>query len=163
MNNFSVTVSRILQQVVRYLNPFMRLVLGSRAHRMMSSRLMLLSFTGRKTGRAYTTPVSYVREGTDLLVPGGGAWWKNLASGSARVRLQGKWQAVTPEVIREPKQLSATLGRMLAVNPAIAVFTGIRLGQDGLPNPKSLDREHQRGFVVVRLHMDGENQTSTAA
>jgi deazaflavin-dependent oxidoreductase (nitroreductase family) len=163
MNNFSVTVSRILQQVVRYLNPFMRLVLGSRAHGMMSSQLMLLSFTGRKTGRAYTTPVSYVREGTDLLVPGGGAWWKNLASGGARVRLQGTWQAVTPEVIQEPKQLSATLGRMLGTNPAIAVFTGIRLGQDGRPNPTSLDRERQRGFVVVRLHINGENQTSTAA
>jgi hypothetical protein len=52
---------------------------------------------------------------------------------------------------------------MLVVNPAIAVFTGIRLGQDGLPNPKSLDRERQRGFVVVRLHIDGENQTSSAA
>ena len=72
MNNMSVVVSRVLQIVVRYFNPIMRLVLGSRAHRMMSGQLMLLSFTGRRTGRSYTTPVSYVREGTDLLVPGGG-------------------------------------------------------------------------------------------
>jgi deazaflavin-dependent oxidoreductase (nitroreductase family) len=163
MNNFSVSVSRILQRVTHYLNPFMRLVLGSRAHGMMSTRLMLLSFTGRKTGRAYTTPVSYVREGTDLLVPGGGAWWKNLAGGGVRVRLQGTWRAVTPEVIQEPKQLSVTLGRMLVVNPAIAVFTGIHLGPDGRPNPTLLDRERERGFVVVRLHIDGENQTSSAA
>src|SRR5712692_4779794 len=117
MNNMSVVVTRVLQSVVRYLNPFMRLVLGSRAHRMMSGRLMLLSFTGR----SYTTPVSYVREGTNLLVPGGGAWWKNLTSGTARVRLQGTWHVVTPEVIREPVALSAVLGRMLAINPAIAV------------------------------------------
>src|SRR6266571_4763906 len=74
MNNMSVVVSRVLQIVVRYFNPIMRLVLGSRAHRMMSGQLMLLSFTGRRTGRSYTTPVSYVREGTNLLVPGGGAW-----------------------------------------------------------------------------------------
>src|SRR6266849_2779256 len=72
MNNMSVVVSRVLQSVVRYFNPFMRLVLGSRAHRMMSGQLMLLSFTGRRTGRSYITPVSYVREGTNLLVPGGG-------------------------------------------------------------------------------------------
>src|SRR5207245_11321247 len=71
MNNMSVVVSRVLQSVVRYFNPFMLLVLGSRAHRMMSGRLIRLSFTGRRTGRSYTTPVSYVREGTDLLVPGG--------------------------------------------------------------------------------------------
>src|SRR5260370_7708107 len=125
MNNMSVVVRRGVQRVVRYFNPFMRLVLGSRAHRMMSGRLLLLSFTGRRTGRSYTTPVSFVREGTNLLVPAGGAWWKNLTSGTARVRLQGTWHVITPEVIREPVALSAVLGRMLAINPAIAVFTVI--------------------------------------
>jgi len=156
MNNMSEVVSRVLQSVMRYFNPFMRLVLGSRAHRMMSGRLMLLSFTGRRTGRSYTTPVSYVREGTYLLVPGGGAWWRNLTSGTARVRLQGTWHVVTPEVIREPVALSAVLGRMLAINPAIAVFTGIRPGSDGQPLAKSLERERRRGFVVVRLHLSAE-------
>jgi len=32
MNNMSVVVSRVLQSVMRYFNPFMRLVLASRAH-----------------------------------------------------------------------------------------------------------------------------------
>ena len=156
MNNMSVLLSRVLQSVVRYSNPFMRLVLGSRAHRMMSGQLMLLSFTGRRTGRSYTTPVSYVREGTNLFVPGGGAWWRNLTSGTARVRLQGTWRVVTPEVIQEPVALSAVLGRMLAINPAIAVFTGIPLGSDGRPFARSLERERRRGFVVVRLHLSAE-------
>jgi hypothetical protein len=156
MNNMSVVVSRVLQIAMRYFNPIMRLVLGSRAHRMMSGQLMLLSFTGRRTGRSYTTPVSYVREGTNLLVPGGGAWWKNLTSCTARVRLQGTWHVVTPEVIREPVALSAVLGRMLAINPAIAVFTGILPGSDGRPFAESLERERRRGFVVVRLHLSAE-------
>ena len=39
INNMSVTVSRILQRTMRYLNPFMRLVLAGRAHRIMSGRL----------------------------------------------------------------------------------------------------------------------------
>src|SRR3979409_738610 len=147
MNKMSAVVSRVQQGVAGYFNPFMRLVLGSKAHRMMSGQSMLLSFTGRRTGRSYTTPVSYVREGTDLLVPGGGAWWKNLTSGTATVRLQGKWHVVTPEVIREPVALSAVLGRMLAINPALAVFTGIRLGSDGRPFARSLERERRRGFV----------------
>ena len=158
IDTISVTVSRILQRVIRYFNPLMRFVLGSKAHTMMSRRLMLLSFTGRKTGRSYTTPVSYVREGTDLLVPGGGAWWKNLASGTARVRLRGEWQVVTAEVIREPRALSEILGRMLAANPAIALFTGIRQGPDGRPNAESLERERRRGFVVVRLSTDNLRQ-----
>lgn len=156
MNNMSVVVSRALKSVMRYFNPFIRLVLGSKAHRMMSGRLMLLSFTGRRSGRSYTTPVSYVREGANLLVPGGGAWWKNLTSGAARVRLQGTWHVVTPEVIREPLALSAVLGQMLAMNPAIGVFTGIPRGSDGQPLAKSLEREWRRGFVVVRLHLNSQ-------
>jgi deazaflavin-dependent oxidoreductase (nitroreductase family) len=163
INNMSVAVSRVLQRVVRYLNPLMRLVLAGRAHRIMSGRLVLLSFTGRRTGRSYTTPVSYVRDGSDLLIPGGGAWWKNLTTGSARVRLQGTWHVVTSEVIQEPGALSKVLGRMLAVNPAIAVFTGIRPGPDGRPVAKSLERECRRGFVVVRLHINGEVSSAEAA
>lgn len=33
---------------------------------------MLISFAGRKTGKAYRQPVSYVRHGDTLLTPGGG-------------------------------------------------------------------------------------------
>jgi deazaflavin-dependent oxidoreductase (nitroreductase family) len=135
----------------------MRFVLESRAHQMMSGRLVLLSFTGRKTGRSYKTPVSYVREGSDLLVPGGGAWWQNLTSGTALVRLQGAWHVVTPQVVQEPEALSEVLGRMLAVNPAISVFTGIWPGPGGRPLAEALERECRRGFVVVRLQMNGES------
>ena len=156
INEASVTVSRVMQRVVRFFNPLMRFVLASRAHRVMSGQLMLLSYVGRRTGLSYTTPVSYLREGSDLLVPGGGGWWKNLTTGTARVRLQGDWRVVTAELIREPAVLSDVLGRMLKANPAIAVFTGIRPGSDGRPVPESLDRERRRGFVVVRLHINGE-------
>ena len=74
-------LSRVLQRIVRYFNPVARFLLATRLHSLMSGRLMLVSFTGRKTGRSYTTPVSYVRVGDSLLVPGGGAWWKNLEVG----------------------------------------------------------------------------------
>jgi hypothetical protein len=45
---------------------------------------------------------------------------------------------------------------MLAINPALAVFTGIRPGSDGRPFVESLERERRRGFVVVRLHVRAE-------
>src|SRR5207302_8638507 len=93
-------LSRVLQRLVRYFNPVTRFLLATRLHSLMSGQLMLLSFTGRKTGRSYTTPVSYVRAGDSLLVPGGGAWWRNLEGTSqTQVCLRGLWSAVTPEVI----------------------------------------------------------------
>jgi deazaflavin-dependent oxidoreductase (nitroreductase family) len=115
---------------------------------------MLLSFTGRKTGRSYVTPVSYVREGSSLLVPGGGAWWKNLGNGRpARVRLRGVWTTVTPELVSEPVALAEIMRRMLAANSAIAMFTGIKPGPHGRPDADALERERQRGFIVVRLQL----------
>ena len=60
-------------------------------------------------------------------------------------------------VIYEPDELSETLGRMLAANPAIALFTGIRPETNRRPITESLDRERNRGFVIVRLHINNED------
>lgn len=42
---------------------------------------MLVSFRGRKSGKAYQQPVSYVPDGDTLLTPGGGKWKVNLLEG----------------------------------------------------------------------------------
>jgi deazaflavin-dependent oxidoreductase (nitroreductase family) len=158
-------MSRILQRAVRFFNPVTRFLLQTPLHPLMSGRVMLLSFTGRKTGRTYTTPVSYVREGNSLLVPGGGAWWRNLETGPpARVRLRGVWGEVSAEIVKEPTLLADTMQRMLAENPAVGVFTGIRPSPDGRPDRIALERERQRGFVVVRLCLgDSSRQAQSVA
>lgn len=151
---FALLVSRFLQRLMIALNPVNKFILAGRLHPLASGGLMLLNFRGRVSGRWFTTPVSYVRIGDDLLVPGGGGWWKNLASGPVRVRLQGAWRSVTPEVISEPAPLSELLGRMVGANRLVAVFLGIRIRSDGLPELASIERARQKGIVVVRLHLD---------
>jgi hypothetical protein len=37
----------------------MKLVLRSPAHGVVSKTILLITFTGRKSGKTYTTPVSY--------------------------------------------------------------------------------------------------------
>ena len=151
-----VLISRVLQRSMIVLNPVMRLILGGRLHRLASANLMLLNFRGRVSGRSFTTPVSYVEIGDDLYVPGGGAWWRNLAGGPIKVRLDGEWLSVTPAVISESTAMSAALARMIARRPLVGLFTAIRVGNDGLPTPASLERARTRhGLVVVRLHLDG--------
>ena len=149
--NMPVILSRILQRLSRAGSPVARLLLSGGTHRLMSRQLLILRFTGRKTGRTYATTVSYVQEGDALLVPGGGKWWKNLMSGPVAVRLRGEWLPVTSEVIDESRAMADALGRMMAANPALSVFTGIPRGPDGRPDSKSLERERSRGFVLVRL------------
>lgn len=152
MNRMSLVVSRVLQRLSRAASPLMSLLLSGGTHRLMSSQLLIVRFTGRRTGRTFATPVSYVQEGSELLIPGGGKWWKNLMSGQAMVRLRGSWMPVSgSDVIDQQDEMSKVLGRMMAANPALSVFTGIRRGPDGQPDSKSLERELSRGFVIVRL------------
>jgi deazaflavin-dependent oxidoreductase (nitroreductase family) len=70
----------------------------------MSPRLLLLTFTGRKSGKAFTTPIRYVQEGETLRLkvlvkyP----WWKNLhEQPTVRVLLRGKWHTGRAEVLPE--------------------------------------------------------------
>ncbi len=155
MNNMSVVVSRVLQSGVRYFNPYA--VVSRQQSAPDDERSTDASVVHRPADLALIYDSRQLRaRGHKPTRARRGAWWKNLTSGTARVRLQGTWHVVTPEVIREPVALSAVLGRMLAINPAIAVFTGIRPGSDGRPFAESLERERLRGFVVVRLHLRAE-------
>ena len=43
---------------------------------------------------------------------------------------------------------------MLAANQAISAFTGVLPGPDGRPDAGALERQRQRGFLVVRLRLD---------
>ncbi len=62
---------------------------------------MLLSFRGRKTGKSYLQPVSYVSDGDTLLTPGGGKWKLNLREDEpVRVYLRGRYVLARPEFIR---------------------------------------------------------------
>jgi hypothetical protein len=150
-----IAMSRALEGIANRFNPIARRILSSRFHGVMSRRLMLLTVTGRRTARAYTMPVSYVEDGGGLLVPSGGRWKKNLGEGRpARVQLRGESLDVTSELITDPDALADVLGRMLQLNPAIALFTGIWRGPDGRPDQSALDRMRSRGFAVARLRLD---------
>lgn len=158
-----VTVSRILQRASIFMSPVTRFFLAGPLHRLMSRNLLLLSFNGRVTGRWYKTPVSYVRDGDDLLIPGGGKWWKNLAAGPVSVRLRGEWRLVTAQVISDREVMAESLARMIDLKPIVSLFTGIRRGPDRLPDPESLDRERKRGFVVVRLQLTEDSPPTVQA
>jgi len=68
-------------------------LLRSRLHFLVSHGLMLITVTGRKTGRQYTTAIAYVRDGQWVVFFSGRhlTWIKNLEGGApVTVRLRGK-------------------------------------------------------------------------
>ena len=93
-------------------NNVMSWILRSPLHGMLSNGMMLITVTGRKTGKAYTTPVGYYRNDGYLwvLTSRDRTWWKNL-QGGAEVDLLLKREPV--KAFAEPElDETAAEGRM---------------------------------------------------
>ena len=77
------------------INPLVVTILRSPAHWLLSLGLMLITVTGRRTGRRYTIPVGYQREGDLLTILVSEApkkqWWRNFYDPApVEVRVRGK-------------------------------------------------------------------------
>jgi len=146
---------RIQQRVFRVLNVPMRAVLGLPFATPLSGRLMLVFLTGRRTGKSYRQPVSYVRDGTVLLTPGGGNWKLNLADGRPeRIRLGGKDVLARPEIVSDAGEIERLLAVMTAANPMAGRFVAIPTGPDGRLDRARLDAAVRYGFRIIRWHLD---------
>jgi len=142
------------------LNIPMRVLLGLPFPTPLSERLMLVSFTGRKTGKAYRQPVSHVQQGDTLLTPGGGKWKLNLREGQlVRIRLRGRDVLAQPELIRDPDEIERLLAVMTAANPSVSAFVGIPKGPDGRLDRGRLEIAVSYGFRIVRWHLGAEAAT----
>jgi len=131
----------------------MRLVLSAPFPTPLGGRLMLAYLTGRRTGRHYRQPVSYVRDGQVLLTPGGGRWTANLLDGRpVLLRVKGRDITAIPEVLNDPTQVEALLDTIAAANPAAAHFVPLPRSGDGRLQPEPLRQAIGHGFGVVRWH-----------
>jgi hypothetical protein len=154
---------RIQQRVFRVLNVPMRAVLGLPFATPLSGRLMLVFLTGRRTGKSYRQPVSYVRDGTVLLTPGGGNWKLNLSDGRPeRIRLRGRDVLARPQMVGDPDEIERLLGVMTAANPMADRFVAIPKGPDGRLDRARLDAAVRHGFRIIRWHLAAESLPSPA-
>jgi len=78
----------------RVANPVLRWLLRSRLHWLSSRWLLLLSYEGHRSGRRFTTPVLYVRDGDAFVVTtvrDPAVWWRNFSDGHpATLRVRGE-------------------------------------------------------------------------
>jgi hypothetical protein len=137
--------------VFRIINVPMRFVLGLPISTPLGKRLMLVHLSGRKTGRHFRQPVSYVRDEETLLTPGGGRWKLNLVPEQpTRVHIRGRDILLRPELVRDPAEVERLLGVMSANNPMVGRFVPIPKGADGRYEPDRLNLAIEHGFCIVR-------------
>jgi deazaflavin-dependent oxidoreductase (nitroreductase family) len=140
--------------MMRQVNRVMRLLLGFPFPTPLSGRLMLLTHTGRRTGRRYRQPISYVRAGEVLLTPGGGRWTRNLRDGEpVTVRLRGRDRTARPELIRDPDDVDRLLRLMRDRNPRLVSFVPF-LERDAAIDRAELETALRHGFCIVRWHLE---------
>ena len=85
--------SAFFRTMIKIQNPMMKRLLKSPLHFFVSGSFMLITFTGRKSGTVYTTPVQYRRydDTVYVITSEGYTWWKNLRGGAdVALRIQGK-------------------------------------------------------------------------
>ena len=147
---------RVQSRAFRIINVPMRTVLALPFGTPLGGRLMLAFITGRKSGKVYRQPLSYVRDGSTLLTPGGGNWKLNLRPEvPVRLRLRGKDVMATPEIVSDVAGVGTLLTQMAAASPRSAAFTGIPRGPDGRLDEASLANAVRYGFRIVRWHPEG--------
>lgn len=144
------------RRVLHVINPFVSLILRSPLHRMLSGRLLLLTFTGRKTGKVFTIPVGYTREDETLTLFSDYGWWKNLRGGApVTVRLQGRRRTGRAEAIEDTAVVLAAAERLVARLGAKEAGSriGLALAATAPPSHDELAAAMD-GHVVIQLRLD---------
>ena len=147
--------ARTMSRRMKRINVPMRFALGLPFPTPLSRQLMLLVHTGRRTGRTYRQPVSYVREGDCLITPGGGKWTSNLREGEpVTLKLRGRNVTARPELVRDVEEVDRLLRIMVTKNRRLAAFVPF-VARDGTIERRQLEAAVQHGFCIVRWHLDG--------
>ena len=142
----------------RLVNPFFEALLRSPLHSLVSDRLLLITFTGRRSGEEFTTPVAYDREGETLAIISttDSNWWRNLRGGQpVRIHLRSERRRAVAELTEDTETVAQYLRRYIERNGTENTgVVGVRIEKCHTPTLDEL-RQAAETIVVVRVYLDG--------
>ena len=129
------------------------------AYRFMGSQVMLITTTGRKTGRCYTTPLGYVQVGKYVYALTRGSedisnWLRNLKkTPEVTLQLGGQSLSAGGEVLEDPVEIRQVLKLFLKHRPGYERFLKINL------NSSEVELESAaRYWLAVRFQLKPATQ-----
>ena len=136
----------------RLINPFVVLILGSPLHFLASKNLIFITFQGRKSKKTYNIPVSYHREGNDLiaLTLKQNLWWKNLKMlNTTQITLLGKKEDVELTIVDEDTQfIKEKMRELIIEKPIDAYFAKVKLDNNKLPIEEDLIEASKKHILL---------------
>jgi len=122
---------------------------------------MLITVTGCKTGRKYSTPVGFYREGETLWVISSRdrTWWRNIKNGGAvSLLLKGKAVNAFAEAQLNEEDVKMRLIEYVQCQPLSARSLGIQM-ENKTPNIEDVARVAKERLFVRVVPSFGEERT----
>lgn len=132
-------------------NPLMIWVLRSPLHAILDKNFLLVKVTGRKSGKVYSTPVNYLRDGQTLWVTSTRTrtWWRNLRGGAPlEVLLAGRKLKARGEAITDADAVADGLVSYFQKAPQVAKYFNVRLDAAGQPNREDCARAAKERVLI---------------
>lgn len=134
------------------LNPLVQGLLRSPMHGIASANLCVFHYRGRRSGRPFTTPLSFMQEGSlvRLLSSHNTRWWNNFLDGPVNVEIEiarKTYPASALTLVEDGPEYREGIRAFLTAVPRDARVYGIKLDENR--KPREQDIENAAGHVVV--------------
>lgn len=142
--------------VMRWVNPIVR-ALVRRGVRGVSDRVVLLAFTGRRTGIRYEIPVGlHEVDGGTLSITDSG-WRANLRGGpDVELIHRGVRRRVAVDLVEAPEAVASVYARLIEeLGVGAARQLGLRIDGQGAPTADELVALVRRHGLAVIRYVDG--------
>ena len=155
----AVTLSHPPEALLRAANPIVRYLLRTPLAGSLFEQMMVVSFSGRKTGRRYSVPLSAHRIDDDLYTITSAPWKHNFRDGAAaEVLLKGKTTTMRGELIQD-RAVIADLARRCAESYGVKRaqrMMGLKFRDARIPTveefAEAVDRDH---IAAIRFTSSG--------
>jgi deazaflavin-dependent oxidoreductase (nitroreductase family) len=123
---------------------------------MISKHILLITFTGHKSGKTYTTPVSYSQKEDQVFIFTHANWWKNLSGGApVRLRLRGKdHQGIAAPIADDKQAIAAELMSHLKQSPFDARYYDVTYNDQRDPIQEEVNQAVQT-VVMIQVQLNG--------
>jgi deazaflavin-dependent oxidoreductase (nitroreductase family) len=148
----ALTAVRLPGTPPRWVNRALTLALKTPGVRSVVGKdLAIITVTGARTGRRYSTPIQYVYEGGHYLVLSQQhrKWWRNIATNpDVELLVRGAPRTLRARVVEQPESVDL-IRRMLMFDHRIARFYHVPVGPDGEPPREPCEQLAEHMVVLV--------------
>ena len=142
-----------MKYLFRFINPFVRVILKSPIHFILSHQILLFRVIGRKSKKIYEIPASYAHI-NDVLVCvtlRENLWWKNFIDiENQDIYFKGK--KINKKIsinFSDDNFVRTKLKELIEHNPIDAFFAGVKLDRNKVPNSEDLDKAAKLHTVII--------------